>query len=136
MNRPLRLLLIWLGCLHLVAGSFGLAQIVAWTTMAIRYSMVEGLIGGLEQTFDGSSPCHLCRAITRAKQAAPSGPEAPAPASRPFDFLLRDAWLTPDEIVRAPAGPPRQLMPRPDNPHFLAGCGRSAPLPPPPRRLA
>ena len=58
-----------MGCIHLLGGSFGVLQMVAWASMLIQYSSSEGVSEGFTKTFNGEHPCSLCVAIKDAKSS-------------------------------------------------------------------
>lgn len=64
----LRKLIVVMGCIHLLGGSFGVLQIVAWAGMLVQYSSSEGVSEGISKTFDGEHPCSLCLAIKEVKE--------------------------------------------------------------------
>ena len=44
-------------------------QSIAWASMVINYSQHCSFVKAVEQTFDGSHPCDLCKRISKAKDA-------------------------------------------------------------------
>jgi hypothetical protein len=67
-RQSLRFAVVAAFALLLVLGPLGLLQIVAWTGMALDYSARYGLADGLQRTFDGEHPCHLCTKITEVRK--------------------------------------------------------------------
>lgn len=126
----LRRLIVVMGCIHLLGGSFGVLQIVAWAGMLADYSSTDGIVEGITMTFDGEHPCSLCLAIVDAK----SKEQQKNPLQSASDKLsLKDLTLPQQLTLRDPKSRPE------DSPRFsdpADGSRSRSDLPPvPPPRL-
>lgn len=54
--------------LQILGGHWAVLQTGAWAGMIVQYSHRSGLIAGLSQTFDGTHPCPICKAIQKGKK--------------------------------------------------------------------
>lgn len=123
-------MVILLGCVHLLGGSYGLLQVVAWANMLVEYSAEQGLATGFRQTFDGQHPCELCLSIEKAKHE-----EDKSPSLMADKLSLKD--LLPCRAIAA--SPPRAVaLTDPGHPEPPGARSRAAeaPTPPPPRLRA
>lgn len=59
-----------LGCL-LACGPQVFLQGLAWTGMAVTYSLQDGLSQGLSDTFSGERPCDMCIALSNDESMPP-----------------------------------------------------------------
>lgn len=62
-------ILAFLATFLLSGGHWAALQSIAWTGMVWNYSQEAGLLGGLEKTFSGEAPCHLCKTIGEARES-------------------------------------------------------------------
>lgn len=46
-----------------------LLQLIAWTTMFVRYAWANGPADGWRMTFDGNHPCVICHAVASGSKA-------------------------------------------------------------------
>lgn len=125
----------WLGkCLCLIAalgvldGHLMVAQTWAWMSMMSERAPEQGVVGALESTFSGDSPCSMCCAIQDVRQdieedapipeTKPTAKFPPAMWSRAFLLmppahtylsLLMDRKLMPDAQREAPPLPPPKI---------------------------
>lgn len=53
----------------MAGGHWGALQTVAWAGMLWNYTQSDGsLLAGVQKTFDGKSPCKMCKSIKAAKE--------------------------------------------------------------------
>jgi hypothetical protein len=103
--------------------------------MLVTYTRDRGLARGVVETFDGEHPCPMCEMAARMKQEESRGnPTEPRREETNRDRLawapmLAPAWLR----WRSPPGVDF-FSAKPVGPLAIAGRGREAPAPPPPRR--
>ena len=121
-----------MGCIHLLGGSFGVLQIVAWASMLVQYSSSEGISEGFTKTFDGQHPCSLCVAIKDAKSSESEKQPLQVAGEK---LSLKELAFAPDFDLKHPKAntAPPSLLPDPVD-HFTARS--DAPPLPPPRHLA
>jgi len=104
----------------------GLVQVAAWGHMFAGYARSESLSAAARETFDPDKPCALCRAVSKAHQAADTAALAKNAADKLVLMYERPAaW-----VVRAAT---------PGWPTFgpLHPAARSGDVPvPPPRTVA
>lgn len=100
-------------------------QSLAWTTMLVENARHAPLSEAVAMTFDGSHPCHLCRAVAKGKNSerkseipptnakldliCPSQPRTWQPPFIPYDYSV----VTLAIAVRnqpPPTPPPRSLI--------------------------
>lgn len=82
----------------------GLAQVAAWGQMFAGYARCESLSDAARETFDPNKPCAICRAVSKAHQAAETSALSKNAADkviliceRPAAFVAREAtpvWPT------------------------------------------
>src|SRR4030095_190544 len=65
----LRNWVVVIGLVLATGGHWAALQSIAWVGMTIKYSRGDGLITGLQKTFDGSHPCNLCKAVQQGREA-------------------------------------------------------------------
>jgi hypothetical protein len=109
----------------LLGGQAGLLQLAAWGGMLASRAPTQGLARAVTTTFDGSTPCALCRVAQNLREVPP--PEAPAPPT------TKKTPEQPPAPTRLPVGAVavRRAGVAPD---ATAPAGRvPAPEPPPPR---
>jgi len=128
--KPLRPLLVLLGCLHLAGGPQAVLQLVAWGGMLIDYGAEFGLVEGARRTFDGAHPCDLCRAIEADRESEREDPALPAPARDALD--LKHLAAPPLGELAGPGVRDQPPAPAPGV-ELRQGRDGSAPDPPPPR---
>ena len=79
-------------------------QTTAWIGMAIHYTQQNGIVAGLEQTFDGAHPCSMCQAIKAAhKQEQKKTPLVQAEWKKDFPtcthgFRVYQQWVELDYL--------------------------------------
>lgn len=56
-----------------------MSQVFAWTRMFAGYARTESIAAAARETFDPEKPCAICRAVSRAREAA--GQHSPAASS-------------------------------------------------------
>lgn len=128
----LRHVVLLLGCLHLVGGSYALVQVYAWANMIVSYSKETGISRAVTDTFSGEKPCSLCKKIAAAKaEGAGDEPKPLAPASA---VVKATEPLFPPMVVTLRE--PRHTLYR--TPEFVpvaqeTGMPRGGPPTPPPR---
>lgn len=67
--RHLAHLLLCIACLQLAGGHWVVLQVAAWTGMVVEYTAREGVVAGIEKTFDGRHPCSLCIVVSSGQLA-------------------------------------------------------------------
>jgi hypothetical protein len=118
------LLLAWL-CAS--GAMLDVAQVFAWTRMFAGYAGTESVAAAVRDTFDPGRPCAICRAVSRAREAA--GQRAPAVPPSGADRMV----LICERSEVFVAGPAKREWP--DAPISCA-VARSGEVPvPPPRGL-
>ena len=65
---------------------WGLLQTVAWVGMVARFSASQPLSTAITRTFEGKSPCSLCKVVEKGKRNQPKT-VAPEPGQS-LDLLL------------------------------------------------
>jgi hypothetical protein len=104
---------------------FGL-QSIAWASMVINYSQHCSFVKAVEQTFDGSHPCDLCKRISKAKDAEKKPDNQRSTPKADLICVVRQFALVPPlrpVAYSEPAG-------------FLVGGSKQPPFPPPRAKLA
>lgn len=93
--------------LQIAGGHWLVLQTTAWIGMAIHYTQQNGIVAGLEQTFDGAHPCSMCQAIKAAhKQEQKKTPLVRAEWKKDFltathGFQLYQKWVELDYLELA-----------------------------------
>lgn len=98
MITAVRILMVFLGCLHLAGGPHALLQVVAWGAMLANYSAESGIVRGTIDTFSGDRPCGLCKSIAAAKQDSPQTPDS-LPAPRVINLKSLHEMLPPRVVA-------------------------------------
>ncbi|HVJ45087.1 MAG TPA: hypothetical protein VM511_01800 [Luteolibacter sp.] len=137
LKKPFQLLLVFLGCLHLVGGPYSILQGCAWVNMLISYSQKDGLVKAAKDTFSGEKPCKLCCKIAEAREVDSKNPGDPVkpPLSPVAAKLLHEMLPSSVTAIEPPAAID---FPSPSLPgvHLSAGCAKASPPVPPPCRAA
>ncbi|MFC7336926.1 hypothetical protein ACFQY0_07035 [Haloferula chungangensis] len=124
----IRKLIVIMGCIHLLGGSFGVLQIVAWAGMLVQYSSSEGVSEGISKTFDGEHPCSLCLAIKEVKDQQ----SEKQPLQVASDKLsLKELALPTIITLRNPTSRPTVIPPFLDPIEHCGSRADSPPVPPP-----
>lgn len=50
-----------------MGGHWAVLQTVAWAGMIVEYTRSYGLESGVEKTFDGDHPCHMCVKVEKGR---------------------------------------------------------------------
>jgi hypothetical protein len=120
-------------CLQLLGGSYGVLQTIAWSRMIVTNTAKDGLVLGIQKTFDGEHPCAMCCQIKKAKQ----GESAPDPIR---DLLQKDAavkyFTSSQSVVDHPLTTAEIVTKTPLPPSLQRGLGAEPPVLPPPRAVA
>ena len=88
--------------MHLLGGPIAILQTVAWASMLVSYSVEDGLLQGVTDTFSGERPCGLCLQVREMEH------DDPAPALPAGDERRRAAEALGQSIrVSAPIEMPR-----------------------------
>jgi len=106
-----------------------IAQVFAWARMFAGYAKTESIVAAAKETFDPSKPCAICRAVSKARDAASKhGPVLPSASSEKLVLILNAS----DRFVPAALAPgwPDTLQAR-----ALVRIG-DVPVPPPRSILA
>jgi hypothetical protein len=118
------LLIAWL-CAS--GATLDVAQVFAWARMFTGYAKTESVAAAVRDTFDPGRPCAICRAVSRAREAA--GQRAPAVPPTGTDKMV----LICERSNVFVAGPEKRAWP--DSPRSCA-VTHSGDVPvPPPRAL-
>ena len=123
----------WLGkCLCLIAalgvidGHLMVGQTWAWMSMMSERAPEQGLVGALDSTFSGDSPCSMCCAIQEQRQDMEQDapiPEAKPTAKFPPAMYSQGLQLTPPAAA--------YLLRIGDADILVTGRSDEPPLPPP-----
>lgn len=107
-KSTLKHLLVLMGCIHMTCGPQGALQMVAWASMLASYSLENGVVQGVADTFSGERPCAMCLKIA-ATETGDDGPADPLHSERRgFSPGLLQEWQAARTTrVSPPAG--RQL---------------------------
>jgi hypothetical protein len=79
MSRRVAILSLLCAWLCASGAMLDLAQVFAWGRMFAGYARSESLVAAAKETFDPGKPCEICRAVSKARDAAAR--HAPAPLS-------------------------------------------------------
>jgi len=135
LKKPLHLLFVLLGCLHLIGGPYSVVQIYAWATMLVDYSKEDGFVQAAKDTFSGEKPCALCCKIKASEQQDTKEKSPLAPLSPLSGKLLHEMLpMGVISLVFPPASPTPPVTFTEVS--FPAGIGPSSPPVPPPNRLS
>jgi len=128
-------LIIVLGCLHFVGGPLALVQVIAWSKMIATYSGEAGILVGIQDTFSGDRPCHLCCKIAEARDTQQETSKSSA------NYLSQCQWKYLNELTHQQkeelSAPPSSVLPETEftQPLQVLERLRTRPLTPPPRDL-
>jgi hypothetical protein len=130
--RIRQIVAVWC-CLQLLGGSYGVLQTIAWSRMIVTNTANDGLIEGIQKTFDGEHPCEMCCQIKQAKQRD----SAPDPIR---DLLQKDAavkyFTSSQSVVDHRLTTAEIVTKTPLPPAIQRGLGAEPPVLPPPRAVA
>ena len=91
------LLLAWL-CAN--GALWDVAQVFAWGRMFTQYSATLPVGQALQETFDGSKPCPICRAVAKARKA--HRPQTPTASEQNPAKLVLAFERGSDAVIAAP----------------------------------
>jgi hypothetical protein len=136
LKKFLQYFMLLFGCLHFVGGPLALLQVIAWGNMIAQYSGESGIIKGVQDTFSGERPCHLCCKISQARDNDPENkkPVIPNKAQGSLKCLTEMIPLH-EESLSAPLAvilPANSFV----QPLQLGSSFESPPPSPPPRSRA
>lgn len=133
--QPWLLRICAVGLILLMQGPVILIQEIAWAGMLVTYTRDRGLVRGVTETFDGDHPCPLCHQVAKMKKDETDG--KPAEQRREEAMRLRLKWVemvAPDWLrMRNPVSVD-VIVEKTGGLFVIAGRGREAPVPPPPRQ--
>jgi len=110
----------------MIGGHWVLLQSVAWAGMFVGYAQKADFSTALARTFDGRSPCALCKMVKAGKESEQKREAAQRPIKLELGLnLLENAahWLSADVSAQ-------------NTPYFATGDSRREPPPLPPPRIA
>ena len=81
----------------IAGGHLLVVQSVAWVNMIVEYSQTAGLVDAVVMTFDGSSPCKLCKAVDAGQQN-----QSKMPQSVKADKKIEGVCLVSSFVVKTP----------------------------------
>ena len=115
MRRTLAIACLFVAWICANGAVWDTAQVFAWARMFTGYTQTQTVTAALDETFDASKPCPICRAVAKAKEAAQK--QAPQTVERSSEKLLL-ACEVPAKILIPPAKhewtdvPPRLALTR------------------------
>jgi len=86
MSRRVAILSLLCAWLCASGAMLDLAQVFAWGRMFAGYARSESLAAAAKETFDPGKPCEICRAVSKARDAAAK--HAPAPLTAGADKMV------------------------------------------------
>lgn len=117
-------LVAFVAAAHVMGGHWLVLQMVAWSGMLVTYTQQDGLTQGIEKTFDGTAPCHLCHMVEEGREKEDDHPFVdlthkqdavlmkpvvlPRRATASFSFDLRE-WVQISTLITAPIPPPPEV---------------------------
>ncbi|MGB8166635.1 MAG: hypothetical protein WCF18_04035 [Chthoniobacteraceae bacterium] len=69
MFRSVSRFLVLIAAVQILGGHWAVLQTVAWTSMLIDNAKTASLTEAFAKTFDGTSPCSLCKAVTAGRSS-------------------------------------------------------------------
>jgi hypothetical protein len=80
-----------------------LTQVFAWMRMFAGHVRTESIITAAKETFDPNKPCSICRAVSKAREAANQhGPAVPSAGFEKITLILNgSACIVPASAKRS-----------------------------------
>ena len=100
MRRTLAIASLFVAWICANGAVWDVVQIFAWARMFTGYTQTQTVTAAIEETFDGSKPCPICRAVAKAKEAAHK--QAPQSVERSAEKLLL-ACEFPEKLLIGPS---------------------------------